>query len=371
VTEAGSSSKRAESPGIGSGTLPILRFLQKRSRPWLIVMSFILLIIVGFADYLTGFERSLLVFYLLPVSLAAWFVSWRFAVLICLLSVAVWIAGDIAAGAIYSSSFIPSWNAAVAVTFFLVVIWLLQKLRSLLDELESRIRQRTAALRREMKARERLEKEVAEAAERESQRIGHELHDSLGQHLTATSLALQVLSGKLTNESLPFAPEADQAVELVEDAIDLTRSIAKGLFPLELEGEGLPGALLELSRIIQQRHRVVCELKCSTVRLPDSTVATHLYRIAQEAVRNAIKHGHVSRIAIELSAVGSGLTLSIKDDGIGLPESLPENRGLGLRIMSSRAGMIGASLSVNNDPTGGTLVTCRLPMAGKAIKEMS
>ncbi len=335
-------------------------------------MSFVLLVMVGIADYLTGFERSLLVFYLLPVSLAAWLVSWRFAVIICLLSVAVWIAGDIAAGAIYSSAFVPLWNATTAVAFFLVVIWLLQKLRSLLDELENRIRQRTAALRHEMKARERLEREVTEAAERESQRIGHELHDSLCQHLTGTSLALQVLSGKLTDASLPFAREADEAAELVEGAIDLTRSIAKGLFPLELEGEGLPAALMELSRTIQERHRVVCLFKCdSPVRLPDSTVATHLYRIAQEAVTNAIKHGHVSRIVIELSVAAPGLTLSIKDDGIGLPESMPQNRGLGLRIISSRAGMIGATLSISTDPAGGTLVTCRLPLESRAIKEIS
>jgi signal transduction histidine kinase len=335
------------------------------------VMSFVLLVIVGIADYVTGFERSLLVFYLLPVSLAAWFVSWRFAVIICLLSVAVWIAGDIAAGAVYSSWFIPSWNATTAVAFFLVVIWLLQKLRSLFDELENRIRQRTAALHHEMKARERLEKEVTEATERESQRIGHELHDSLCQHLTGTSLALQVLGGKLTNASLPFAREAEQAVELVEGAIDLTRNIAKGLFPLELEGEGLLAALMELSRTIQKRDRVACEFKCdSPVRLPDSTVATHLYRIAQEAVTNAIKHGHVSCIVIELSVAGPTLTLSIKDDGIGLPEKLPENCGLGIRIMSSRAGMIGATLSVSNHPAGGTLVTCRLPLADAAMKEI-
>jgi signal transduction histidine kinase len=333
-------------------------------------MSFVLLVIVGVADYLTGFERSLLVFYLLPVSLAAWFVGWRFAVIICIMSVAVWIGGDIAAGATYSSSFVPFWNATMAVAFFLVVIWLLQKLRSLLDELENRIRQRTAALRHEMKARERLEKEVTEAAERESQRIGHELHDSLCQHLTGTSLALQVLSGKLENASLPFAREADKAVELVEGAIDLTRSIAKGLFPLELEGEGLPAALLELSRTVQKRYPIVCEFKCdSSGGLPDSTMATHLYRIAQESVTNAVKHGHVSHIVIELSMVGPILTLAIKDDGIGLPERLPDDRGLGLRIMSSRAGMIGGTLSVSNNLAGGTLVTCRLPLADRTAKE--
>jgi len=333
-------------------------------------MSFVLLIGVGFADYLAGFERSVLVFYLLPVSLAAWFISWRFAVIICLLGVAGWIAGDIAAGAIYSSWSVPFWNAIGAIAFFLVVIWLLQKLRSLIDELENRIRQRTAALRQEVKRREQLEKEVTEAAERESARIGHDLHDSLCQHLTGTSLTLQVLSEKLAKTSFPLANEAHEAVELVENAIELTRNIARGLFPLELEGEGLPGALLELSRMIQRRDRVVCEFKCdSPVCLPEPAVATHLYRIAQESVTNAIKHGYVSRIAIELFVAGDSLTLSIKDDGIGLPENLPENRGLGLRIMASRAGMIGATLSVKNAPTGGIVVTCRLPLAGGAIKE--
>jgi signal transduction histidine kinase len=105
--------------------------------------------------------------------------------------------------------------------------------------------------------------------------------------------------------------------------------------------------------------------------LPDSTVATHLYRIAQEAAANAIKHGHVSRIVIELSAADPTLMLSIKDDGIGLPDSLPQKRGLGLRIMSSRARMIGATLSVNNDPAGGTLVICRLLLADGVTKEIS
>jgi signal transduction histidine kinase len=342
----------------------LVQFLTHRSPLWTMSVSLLLLVVVGVVDYKTGFERSWLVFYLLPVALGTWFVDWRFGVILCALSVTVWIVGDIEAGAVYSSPSVPIWNASTAVIFFLVVVWLLHRLHSLLNQLEDRIRQGTADLRQEMKVRERLEKDVTEAAERESQRIGHELHDSLGQHLTATSLALQVLRGKLATEYSPRSNDVDQAVELVEQGIDLTRKIAKGLFPLELEGEGLAAALLELSRVTAQNHHVACELKCdSSVRLSDSTVATHLYRIAQEAVINAIRHGHVSQIVIELSRRDTNLTLSIKDDGIGLPAPLRENHGIGLRIMSSRAGMIGGTLSVRNQAKGGAIVTCDLPLA--------
>jgi signal transduction histidine kinase len=202
---------------------------------------------------------------------------------------------------------------------------------------------------------------VAEVTERERLRIGHELHDTLCQHLTATSMSLQVLSGKLAEHSLPQTKDADQAAQLVEDAIDLTRNLAKGLFPLELEGEGLGGALLELCRSTADRHRVKCEFKndSQTPRI-DSNTATHLYRIAQEAVTNAIKHGHVSRIVVGLSLEDGHLKLNIVDDGIGLPEILPSERGLGLRIMASRAGMIGGAFSAGNNLDGGTTVTCRL-----------
>jgi signal transduction histidine kinase len=347
-------------------------FLTQRSRLWTVSVSLLLLAVVGVIDYQAGFERSWLVFYLLPVALGTWFVGWRFGIIVCVLSVAVWIVGDIEAGAVYSSPSVPIWNASIVIASFLIVVWLLQRLHSLLNHLEERIRQGTSALRQEMKMREQLEKDVTEAAERESQRIGHELHDSLGQHLTATSLALQVLRTKLARESSPRSKDVDQAVEMVEQGIDLTRNIAKGLFPLELEGEGLAAALRELSTITRRTHNVVCEFQSDpSVRLSDSITATHLYRIAQEAVINAIKHGHVSRIVVELFRNDGNLTLSIKDNGIGLPAALPEGRGIGLRIMSSRAGMIGGLLSVKNQAEGGTIVRCDLPLTNNGSADSS
>jgi len=348
---------------VGRLARQLVRFLQRQSRTELIMESFALVVVVGVADYVAGFERSLLVFYLFPIGLGAWFVGWRFAIILSVLSVTVWIVGDIAAGAVYSSASVPFWNAGIALAFFLIVTSLLSRLRSVLNELEDRVRQRTAALRGEIEKRKRLEKDVAEVTERERRSIGHELHDTLCQHLTATALSLQVLSGKLAEASLPQTKDADQGVQLVEDAIDLTRKLAKGLFPLELEGAGLPSALAELCRSMADRHRIKCEFKSDWQELTfDSNTATHLYRIAQEATTNATKHGHVSYVSVVLSRFEGNLILSVTDDGIGIPEPLPESRGLGLQIMSSRAGMIGGSLSLTNRPEGGAVVRCRLPL---------
>jgi signal transduction histidine kinase len=347
----------------------LLRSLRTQSQTALIVESVALAGIVGVADYLAGFERSLLVFYLVPIGLGAWFINWPFAVLLSVLSVTIWIAGDIAAGAVYSSTSVPFWNAGIAASFFLIVAALLSKLRSVLNELEDRVRQRTAALRGEIEKRKRLEKDVTEVTERERRHIGYELHDTVCQHLTATSLSLQVLSGKLADASLPQVKDADHGVQLVEDAIELTRKIAQGLFPLELEGAGLPGALVELCRRMASRYRIKCEFKSDLQELTlDSNTAMHLYRIAQEAVTNAAKHGHVSAVSVELSELDKSLILNVTDDGVGFPEPLPESPGLGLRIMSSRAGMIGGSVSVTNRSQGGVTVTCRLPVPSNKPK---
>lgn len=332
----------------------------QQSRALSIFVSLLLVLVVGVADYFSGYQIYWSIFYLVAISFALWNVGVLFALLVSALSIASWLVGDWAAGVVYPNRFVPIWNALITLGSYLVVIWLLSRLKSSHETLEARIRQRTAALREEVEARERLEKEVTEVTERERRRIGHDLHDTLCQHLTATSLSLQVLSGKLAENSLPQAKDADQAVQLVEEAIDLTRKLAKGLFPMELEGEGLAGALLELCRSTADRYHIQCEFKGdSQVRL-DASTATHLYRIVQEGITNAVKHGHVSRVIVDLSVVDRRLILSISDDGIGLPEKLPEDRGLGLRIMASRAGMISGTFSMKNNSEGGAIVTCQL-----------
>jgi signal transduction histidine kinase len=337
--------------------------MLRRSRTLSIVIALLLVLVIGIADYFSNYQIYWSIFYLVAISFAVWNVGLLFAVLVAALSITIWLVGDWAAGVVYPNGFVTVWNALITFGIYLIVIRLLTRLKSFHQTLEGRIRERTAALHQEVAARERLEREVAEVTERERLHIGRELHDTVCQHLTATSLSLQVLSGKLAEDSLPHARDADQAVQLVEDAIDLTRKLAKGLFPLELEGIGLGGALLELCRDTAELYQIDCEFK-NHVQMPSigSTTAMHLYRIAQEAVINAIKHGHVSQVVVDLSIENGTLTMRVNDDGIGLPDQLPADRGLGLRIMASRAEMIGAHFSAKNNSAGGAIVTCELPL---------
>ncbi len=348
----------------------LLARLERCSRRSLIIGAVALLVLIGTVDYLTGFEVLFSVFYLLEVGLAAWFVGVGFGLLMSVLSAMVWIGGDVAAGAHYSNPVVPVWNTVILMVFYFIVVWLLAGLRSFQRELEARVRQRTLALTREMAERQRLEEEILKVSEREQRRIGHDLHDSLCQHLTATALAGQVLADRLAAKSLPEAGDANGVVDLVEQGIDLARNLARGLYPVEMDAEGLMAAFHELADNIAKGARISCVFECATpVLVDDDAAATHLYRIAQEAVRNALQHAKPSRIGLSLSERTGLLTLTIEDDGIGPPEDPRKTDGLGIRIMAHRASILGGSFSIEPGPTGGTIVTCSIPKSPVPVSQ--
>src|SRR5580658_4362308 len=192
-------------------------------------LTFALVAVIGAAAYLTGFELSLLVFYFLPVSIAVAAVGWRFGTLTAVLSVVTWLAGDFAAGAQFSNTFVPVWNALIALGTYLIVVWLLASVIALQRQMEARVAQRTAALTDEIAERVRLEKVVLEITERERRAIGHDLHDGLSQHLTGTAPVAQALWPRMSARSAEEAPEVGKIVALIEQAIEQTRSLAKGL----------------------------------------------------------------------------------------------------------------------------------------------
>jgi signal transduction histidine kinase len=336
-----------------------LKQFERRSRARVVFLALLIVIVVGLVDYATGWELSFSVFYLVAVGLAAWFVGTRFAIFISALSVAVSLGGDLATGGRYSSRLVPLWNTFILLVFYLVVAALLARLRAVYGELEERVKQRTAALTDEMAERERVERELLEISEREQRRIGRDLHDSLGQHLTGVALAGQVLEEKLTTRGLPEALDANKVVELAEEGIALSRQLAQGLHPVEMEAEGLMQALEELAAMSSNILNVSCRFECdSPVLFRDTVTAGHLYRIAQEAISNAARHGKARTISVQLEALEDGIALRVRDDGVGLPDSRPNADGMGLRIMAHRAAIIGATFRAERGTPKGTIVSC-------------
>ena len=346
---------------MGQSVIHSLKKLEQCSRTTLVVAGLFLLVLIGVIDYLTGYELMFSVFYLLEVGLATWFVGKTFGLVMAALSVVAWIGGDVAAGARYSTPLIPIWNALILLVLYLIVVLLLASLRALHRDLEVRVEQRTEALRGAMAQRQRLEEEILQISEREQRRIAHDLHDGLCQHLTATALAGQVLDERLAAKALPEAGDAAKVVELVEEGITLARNVARGLYPVQMEAVCLMAAFQELANNVTKATKVRCVFECERpVLVHNDTVATHLYRIAQEAVHNAVRHGKPKRVGINLSERNREVSLRVEDDGVGLPEIGLEGPGLGVRIMEHRAAMIGGSFSIEPAPTGGTIVTCSL-----------
>lgn len=216
---------------------------------------------------------------------------------------------------------------------------------------------------READARRRLEQEVLESSERERQRIAHDLHDDLGQQLTGIGLLGRSLAERLAVRDAPEASEARELTELIRHATQQSMALARGLDPLTEHGAELSSALEALA----QRGELMFSIRCDVTRsgeIPSlgSSVSTHLYRIAQEALTNAVKHGRASQVEIALRSVEGGVELVVSDDGDGVANASDEGGGQGMRIMEYRSRVIGATLSV--EPGGaarGTRVRCFLP----------
>ncbi len=211
--------------------------------------------------------------------------------------------------------------------------------------------------------RRRLERELLAVSEREQRRLGQDLHDGLGQHLTGLAFLSKGLEQTLRARAIPEATELAQIGTLIDQAIEQTRTLARGLYPVALETNGLPTALQLLGHPIETVLGITFQVVMSdALSLPEPPIAIHLYRIVQEAVNNAVRHGKAQHIAIHLDTYQQGFRLTIDDDGIGLPGDIQSGPGMGLRIMHYRARMIGASLKVQRRLTGGTQVTCKLPL---------
>ena len=207
--------------------------------------------------------------------------------------------------------------------------------------------------------RKRLEREILEISDREQRHIGEDLHDGLCQLLVGTSLKAEALGKKLDDLHLPEADEAHRIRDLLADALMQAQGVAKGLSPVELDSEGLCIALEQLASTTRRLFGVSCSFSSkmpAPVYNPDT--ALHLYRIAQEAVTNAVRHGKSGHIVIGLGADPQTVTLTVEDDGVGMVDSAPNRQGMGLQIMGHRARAIGATLDIRRRHGAGTAIAC-------------
>lgn len=224
---------------------------------------------------------------------------------------------------------------------------------------------------RDISVRKKLEQEILSITERERRRIGEDLHDGLCQHLAGIELMSQALERSLAKRSRKEAAPAAKITQHIRDAITQTRSLARGLSPVQLDSAGLMSALHELAANISDLFRIKCSFRNDRpVLIRDNAVATHLFRIAQEAVSNALKHGKARKVEIVLAALPQHILLVVHDDGRGFPNRLNPAKGtakgMGLRIMSYRAGMIGGSLAIQREKNGGTTVACTVHQSAAA-----
>lgn len=213
----------------------------------------------------------------------------------------------------------------------------------------------------DVSSRRALEKQVLEAATETQRAIGHDLHDGVGQELTGLVMLADSLTEALRRKSLPENQLAEKISVGIERTLEQVRNLARGMNPVEVDPHGLASALIELADHACQLYGIECQFSCSDgLFVNDSETATQLFRIAQEAITNAVKHGHATRIVVELSLFDGVVELKVIDNGCGISEKDLE-KGTGMRSMLYRADVIGGTLQIAPRHQYGTIVTCKLP----------
>jgi signal transduction histidine kinase len=237
---------------------------------------------------------------------------------------------------------------------------------SLLSVLGGMLLSARQSAREQLAANLRLEQQILEISDDERRRIGHDLHDGLGQHLTGISLLSETMAQQLQAGKRIDPANVETITRLVSEAVGITRDLAKSLSPVTLEREGFLAAIQELAETSSSIFGIRCSWSCDEQSLSvDRTRALHLYRIVQEAVNNSVRHGKARNVQIAIAAGSGTLKVSVTDDGSGLSHKTMSRPGLGLRIMQYRARMLDASIAVElASDRGGTIVSCECPLKG-------
>ncbi|OAI57255.1 hypothetical protein AYO49_02390 [Verrucomicrobiaceae bacterium SCGC AG-212-N21] len=327
-----------------------------RSQPkgFIIAFAIALLLAITWQDYLMGWEISLGVFYAIPIILVVWYVGRPHGFVVALLCMfAWWWANRISNPYVTRGGYL--WATISRLVYFVCVAIGAAAVRKQRLTDEARI----AALEH---ARS-LERDIVNISEHEQRRIGQDLHDGLCQVLAGIGCAVTSLKEELEAKSMPEAKSAAEIEGFVTDAATEARDLARGIFPVLQDATGLETALEELSLFAAKLYQREVDFEFDDeIKISNPETAMHLYRIAQEALSNGMKHGKAKKVSISLRKVGTGIHMKIEDDGCGFPGPSVSTTGMGLRTMNYRAKLIGAQLEFKSAFPSGTVVICQLPM---------
>jgi signal transduction histidine kinase len=328
-------------------------FAQQR-RSWIVTEMAVAVLVIGVLDYLTSYKIRLLPFYAGPVFVMGWFCERKAGVAAALISGAIWWCANWFNGDPDLHSWVMAWEIFRHVGFFVIVALTGAALRSKSDMATARI-----AL---LEHSRRLEREIVNISDDEQRRIGQDLHDGLCQVLAALTCSAASLRDDLEKLNAPEqSTTAAELAALLQDAVVQTRDLSHELVPAHVDQLGLVVALESLAQSVSRLQGVICtfELNGSAPKCDEHT-AMHLYRIAQEAINNAARHGKARRINLSLETAGDLMTLRIRDDGVGI--SGTKSDGMGLAIMRYRARLNGGELTIEHPAQGGILISCTVKM---------
>lgn len=325
---------------------------------------------IGLIDWAITSEFSFSVLYLLPVGLAAWFVGRSAGLVTAGLAALVWLWAEFSGGVSQPSLAAVTWQSASRLGFYVITALLVSRLRILTLGLEALVRDRTTALESEVARRKQVEQEAAEIAEREQERVAHELHDGLAAYLAGVAFRVKTVAESLHKRGVPEAAEAGDLVQLVNQASDQVRGLAHLLAPAQAADGSLAVALSRLGAEAETVYGITCTVDVAA-DLPSlsNDQTAQLYRVAQECVRNAIQHSQGDLVQIACKTVQpERLRLSVTCDGKLWDPSLASSTGLGIRIMRHRTERLGGSLSISPGAREGTVVSCEVPLGGTITK---
>lgn len=353
---------------ISSTTLPLETESQRlglwnrltnamRSHPPLatILFSVFMTLLIGWLDHITGFEMTFFVFYGVPIFLAVWWVGYRVGLCIAVLSGVVWWVANMSTTP-YETHLGYAWALANRLVYLCIMVFAVSALRNKQESDEARIQM--------LEERRQLERDIVSVSEHEQQRIGQDLHDGICQQLAAIGCAARVLAEDLQAQGVQSAHDASLIEGSIQQVVLEARNLARGIFPVHVDRSGLGAALIDLGKMVSRLTGTSIVVNdCVDVPLDAPEVSMHLYRIAQEAVANAVKHSDATQVCISMRLEDDRLELRIEDNGKGMPPpSRRRDDGMGLRTMRYRAQALQADLVIEQQSKGGTLVSCRLQL---------